>query len=62
MQKYCTLYLVRHGETDWNAKKIIQGITDIPLNKKGEKQAKELAQKLTHVKFDTVLLLMKLYR
>jgi len=54
MQKYCTIYLVRHGETDWNKKKLIQGITDVPLNKKGEKQAKELAQKLTHVRFDAV--------
>jgi len=54
MKTYCTLYLVRHGETEWNAKKLIQGATDIPLNKKGERQAKELAQKLIHVKFDAV--------
>ncbi len=54
MQKYCSIYLVRHGETEWNVKKIIQGITDVPLNKKGEAQAKELAEKLTHVKFDEV--------
>lgn len=54
MQKYCTIYLVRHGETEWNVKKLIQGQTDIPLNKKGEKQAKELAEKLRHIKFDAV--------
>ena len=54
MQKYCTLYLVRHGETRWNEKKLIQGHADIPLNKKGEIQARELAEKLTHVKFDAV--------
>ena len=26
------LYFVRHGETEWNVKKKIQGKTDIPLN------------------------------
>jgi len=33
---FCTIYLVRHGETEWNEKKLIQGYEDIPLNKKGE--------------------------
>lgn len=41
---------VRHGETDWNVKKKIQGKTDIPLNKTGERQAEELAQKLVSQK------------
>jgi len=54
MQNYCTLYIVRHGETEWNVRKIIQGHEDIPLNKKGEVQAKELAKKLRHIKFDAV--------
>lgn len=54
MQKYCTIYLTRHGETEWNEKKLIQGHTDIPLNKKGEKQAKDLSKKLSHIKFDAV--------
>ena len=46
MNKYCTIYLVRHGETDWNADGIIQGHSDIALNKNGEKQAEELSLKL----------------
>lgn len=54
MKNFCTLYIVRHGETEWNVKKIIQGHEDIPLNKKGEAQAKELAKKLRNVKFDAV--------
>ena len=29
------LYFVRHGETDWNVKKKIQGKTDVPLNETG---------------------------
>lgn len=38
-----TLYFVRHGETDWNVKKKIQGKTDIPLNANGVSQARALA-------------------
>lgn len=34
-----TLYLVRHGETDFNAQKRLQGRRDIPLNDTGRRQA-----------------------
>lgn len=48
----CTIYLVRHGKTDWNKQGIIQGHTDIPLNDEGEKEARELARELNKIKFD----------
>ena len=51
---YCTIYLVRHGETEWNVKKLIQGQKDIPLNKKGEDQAMALGKKLKKIKFDAI--------
>jgi|SRR3989344_3612679 len=52
--KYCTIYLVRHGETDWNKKDIIQGQIDTPLNKKGESQALKMASKLEKIHFDAI--------
>jgi broad specificity phosphatase PhoE len=53
-KNYCTIYLTRHGETEWNEKKLIQGHTDIPLNTKGKKQAKLLGKQLKDIDFDVV--------
>jgi len=46
------LYIVRHGETDWNKNKKIQGLTDIELNEKGIYQANKMKEKLLNVNFD----------
>ncbi len=39
-----TLYVVRHGETDWNAAEVFRGRADVPLNVTGLKQAALLAE------------------
>jgi len=54
MKNYCIIYLIRHGETDWNIKKLLQGHADIPLNEKGKTQAKQLAKKFSKIHFDSV--------
>jgi probable phosphoglycerate mutase len=41
-----TLFLVRHGETDWNAEGRWQGHADVPLNDTGRAQAQALADEL----------------
>lgn len=43
------IYFLRHGETDWNRDRRIQGRTDIPLNPTGLGQARRMALKLTEV-------------
>ncbi len=44
-----TIYIIRHGETDWNRQKRFQGHTDIALNDEGRLQAVRLGIKLTEV-------------
>jgi probable phosphoglycerate mutase len=45
---------VRHGETDWNVEKRIQGLTDIQLNEKGRGQALAMAFNAAHVSFKAI--------
>lgn len=49
LPKGLTLYLIRHGETDWNAEGRLQGGRDIPLNDVGRVQAEEAGLKLREV-------------
>jgi broad specificity phosphatase PhoE len=49
-----SLYLVRHGETDWNAQRRIQGATDIPLNAVGRAQAATTGRLLARREWDGI--------
>lgn len=48
------IYLVRHGETDWNIERRFQGIEDIPLNDTGRKQAENCGRSLTSFSFAAI--------
>lgn len=51
------IYLLRHGETDWNKKKLLQGHTDTLLNEKGRLQVEETARKLAalNIRMDMIV-------
>ena len=48
-------FLVRHGETEWNRLRKIQGISDIPLNDTGRSQAAALGDILSKHRFDLIV-------
>ncbi len=49
------LYIIRHGETDYNKQGIVQGSgVNSSLNDTGKQQALQLFQKYQHIKFDYV--------
>ncbi|OZB92203.1 histidine phosphatase family protein [Paenibacillus sp. XY044] len=49
-----TIGLIRHGVTEWNNLGKAQGISDIPLNEEGIKQATALANRFTSEKWDII--------
>jgi probable phosphoglycerate mutase len=51
-----TVYLIRHGETDWNVEGRWQGHADVPLNDLGREQARLLSQRLANARahFDAI--------
>lgn len=52
MDKMTRIFLVRHGETEWNRSLRYQGHRDIPLSDVGRKQAEKIAARLTTEKID----------
>ena len=49
------LYIVRHGQTDWNLDGQIQGQNDIPLNNTGRAQASGIADKLSRFNLEYIV-------
>lgn len=48
------LYLIRHGETDWNLEQRFQGMADIPLNASGRQQAQWVAARFETISFQHI--------
>lgn len=49
------IYLVRHGETEWNKSGRYQGKTDVPLSSTGILQAKSCAEVLRKIQIDRIV-------
>jgi broad specificity phosphatase PhoE len=47
-----TIYLIRHGQTDWNKEEIFRGRADVPLNDRGRDEAWALSRYLEGVSVD----------
>lgn len=49
-----TIYLLRHGQTEWNKLHLAQGQNNVPLNQTGIDEAKQVYDSLKNIKFDYV--------
>ena len=49
------IYIIRHGQTDWNIEHRTQGQTDIALNTNGIEQAELITQKIADMKIDNII-------
>ncbi|KAB2954195.1 alpha-ribazole phosphatase [Heliorestis acidaminivorans] len=48
------IFLIRHGETEWNYNRRYQGHSDVALSEKGRYQAQQLKNRLAHEKIDVL--------
>ncbi len=49
------VYLIRHGQTDWNRDRICMGQADVPLNQLGHEQALRAAERLRDAPLSTIV-------
>ena len=52
IRNYCRLFVIRHGETEWNVQRRLQGQSDSPLTENGIEQAKKAASELKYIPFE----------
>ncbi|MBQ9828044.1 MAG: histidine phosphatase family protein [Lachnospiraceae bacterium] len=48
------IYIIRHGQTEMNNRKVFQGRSDVSMNEEGLRQAEEAAEFLKDIRFDKV--------
>jgi len=48
------IIIIRHGQTDHNVKKLIQGHLDTELNENGKQQARQIAEELSREQIDVI--------
>ena len=53
-ESFPTVYLARHGETAWSLTGQHTGLTDLPLTERGERTARQLAERLEGLVFAKV--------
>ena len=49
------IYLLRHGQTDWNLERKIQGHLDMALNETGRKEALICLDKIVSLNIDNII-------
>ncbi len=54
LEEKMKLYIIRHGETDWNVKRRFQGRSDIPLNEEGRRLARITSEALKETAFTRI--------
>ena len=49
------IYIMRHGQTDWNLTKKLQGHSLIPLNQNGRQEAENVREKINSLEIDRII-------